>query len=391
MTTPDRCASCGAGVAPSTRFCRNCGAAVEATESAAAVRRPADDASQLCPSCAVPVVQGAAFCGSCGARLPAPGRPPQGRASPSPGHSASPLQRPAPPPRRRGRGPLLAVGAFAACLGLGGLVAGGVYLLTREDRSADVPAHLSTLPADITQGRVTGAGQEAGGLSGIPPAARSADSGSGELSPPAEAQKSAALSALAPGRYVQSGSFRSAEGAEREVNRLQGDGIDVFSMPAALANELLPGFHVLLVGPLSGRGEERRVIRQLGRASVSGLVRDLTPSAALPGPAASAGSWSGAVEQSFLRGPRRRTTYRIEIAIDADGERGAIEYPERGCRGSLSLIEDARYSLAYLESILSGPCPAGGVWHLRRTDAGLTAVRLHDDREVMVEGTLSAN
>jgi hypothetical protein len=264
-----------------------------------------------------------------------------------------------------------------------------VYLLTREDDSpADSAVKWpalpdSTLPTGVSDPRVTGTETE------DPSAVDADDSSEGQPSAVGQ-QGSGTVSSLTAGRYIQAGSFRSPEGAGQEVERLREYEVDAVSLPAAWANELLPGFHVLLVGPLSAGSEEDLALRRLARAGVSGWGRYLTPTTALSGPEAVAGTWAGDVEQSSLRGPRRRTTYRIEIAIDADGGGGTIEYPERRCSGELSLIEDAGYSLAYEESIQSGGCPAGGVWHLRPTGGVLTAVRLHDDREVMVEGDLPA-
>ncbi len=198
------------------------------------------------------------------------------------------------------------------------------------------------------------------------------------------------MSGLVPGHYVQAGSFRSAEGARQEVERLREYGIDAVWVPAEWASELLPGFRVLLVGPLGAGVEVQQVLHRLARAGVSGFGRDLTPSTALSGPAAAAGSWAGKVERSYFNGARRATTYWIEVAIAADGATGTIDYPERGCHGTLNLIEDTGYALAYSESVDSGECPSGGVWHIRPTDAGLTAVWLSDTHEFMVQGKVPA-
>lgn len=55
---------------------------------------------------------------------------------PPPPPLAGPRQTPAPPPSSGSRGPLLALAAIGACLALGGLVFGGVYLLTGDDPGA---------------------------------------------------------------------------------------------------------------------------------------------------------------------------------------------------------------------------------------------------------------
>ena len=278
---------------------------------------------------------------------------------------------PSPPPPRRGRGPLIAAGAFLACLALGGLVGGGAYLLTGDGGS------------DSGNGTKQGSGQGIGD-------GRGGSGGGGGGDRPETPNRSGENSPLAPGRYIQAGSFRSPEGAGREVDRLVGEGIDVEVVPADWADELLPGFQVLLVGPLATSGEEKRALRQLEDASVAGFGRDLAPSEAVPGPDAAAGEWSGELERSHLRGERRPSPYRVEFAIDADGENGTVEHVGRGCIGSLTLVEDSSYSLAYAESIESGDCPRGGEWHLRPRNGEVTAVWLHDDIHVLIDGDATA-
>lgn len=356
MTAAARCASCGATPGLGARFCRGCGAAVEATEAASP---PEDSVSggdgPECPSCGAPIVAGARFCHSCGESTVAP--------------------EPAPMSTSRSRGPLLALAAFATCLLLGGAVAGAVYLLSGDDSGGGTIPGKGGLPiGGVTPPGPGGAGSGTTGSGG--------DDGRDDPSP--------GLSPLAAGRYVQAGSFRSPEGAQREVDRLVGEGIDVEAVPADWAGELLPGFQVLLVGPLATSGEEKQVLRQLEDASVAGFGRDLTSSETVPGPEAAAGEWSGELERSHLRGGRRPSVYPVDFAISADGESGTVEHVERDCSGSLTLIDDTGYSLAYAESIESGDCPRGGVWHLRPRTGEITAVWLHDDIHVMVDGTAFA-
>jgi hypothetical protein len=279
-------------------------------------------------------------------------------------------------PASRGRGPLLALAAFAVCLLVGGAIAGGAYLLSRDD--AGEGAVFDTHTGPIGGGTTSGDGGVGNGTTEADPVDDPGGFGA-EFSP------------LTTGRYVQSGSFRSPEGAQREVDRLLDEGIDVSAVPADWANELLPGFQVLLVGPLAG-GEETQVLRQLEDASVAGFARDLTPSEELSGPAAVAGSWSGVLEQSYLRGTRPPGAYQVDFTLSADGETGAVDYPGRGCGGSLVLREENGFSLAYAESIESGGCRPGGVWHLRPEGGEITAVRLYDylDVQVMVDGKAAA-
>lgn len=321
MSEQRQCPSCGAGVSAGARFCRGCGAAVEVTQTAAA----------------------------------------EG--------GGEPAVPPEPPPPSRARGPVFALAAFAVCLLVGGAIAGGAYLLSRDDSGGDAVEGPSIPP-----------------IGGIPPPdGEGTGIGTTETDAVDDSQGSGGgLSPLAPGRYIQAGSFRSPEGAQREVDRLVGEGIDVEAVPADWADELLPGFQVLLVGPLATSGEERQALQQLEDANVAGFGRDLTPSGELSGPAVAAGSWSGDLEQSYLRGTRSPRTYRVDFTLAPGGESGTVDYPSRGCHASLTLSEESGFSLAYSESIESGSCRPGGVWHLRPEGAAVTAVRLYEDLDVQV-------
>jgi len=347
MSTPHDCASCGSGLAPGARFCRNCGAAVEQTEVAREGDHvPLEGELPSCPGCGAPIVSGARFCHTCGESADTP----------------------EPVSTSRTRGPLLALVAFGVCLLVGGMIAGGAYLLSRDDSGEEAVAGPHVTP-------VGGTTQQGGEDTRI----GSTDTGTDEPE-----GSSAELSPLIPGRYIQAGSFRSSAGAQREVDRLIGEGIDVEAVPADWASELLPGFQVLLVGPLATGSEESGALRRLEDAGVAGFGRDLTPSEALFGSAMAAASWSGSLEQSYLRGDRPPKTYRVDFSLSAGGEGGTVDYPVQGCRGSLALQEDDGYSLAYAESIESGGCRVGGVWHLRPEGSEITAVRLYDDLDVQV-------
>lgn len=106
MSAAAECSSCGAEISGGARFCRNCGAAVEATRADSG--GPPDPPPRAAP----------------------PPPPPPGIGSP-------PVQMGA---AKKRNGPLLALGAFVACLAIGGLVFGAVYLFSGDDSSTAGPA-----------------------------------------------------------------------------------------------------------------------------------------------------------------------------------------------------------------------------------------------------------
>lgn len=342
---------------------------------------PTTDATKkTCPNCGVAAGPNAVFCRSCGERL-APAEPPPTADRLPPPLSAPPLNE----PRRAGSGGRVA-GAVLACLLLGAAVAGGAYLLTKSDDGSGEPVG-SPFAKPFPE--------LAGGGTGSATARKRAkpeytDSTEPEEVPIGEPEPAGGLSHLTAGRYVQAGSFRSPAGAEREVSRLVGEGIDVEAIPADEADELLPGLQVLLSGPLSGDQEEERVLEQLEEAGVRGFGRDLTPSRELSGPTSVAGEWEGSFEETHLRGSRRPKTYPVVISIDSEGATGSVTYPEQDCGGTLEFSEDDEYSLAYREWIEYGDCIDEGTWHLRPDGAQLTGTWLHDDYELMVNGSASA-
>jgi hypothetical protein len=350
----ERCDACGNALAPRARFCRACGAAVEATELG----------EEVAPASAA---QPATAAKSAAAPRRQPDRPP-----PPP---------PAPPPGRRDNGPFVLLSAVLACLLVAALVAGGAFLLTRDDGK---PEGRVALPSARSLGGLASgsAPARAEPAPESPSAAEEEGVGADESAEPA-----GRLSDLIPGRYVQAASFRTEGGAESEVELLRGRGVEAEAVPAGWTNELLPGFWVLLVGPL-GPGQESRVLHRLEGAGIAGLARDLTPSRELSGPGSAAGGWHGDVERTHLRGARRPVSYPVEIHIAPEGASGTVEYPRQGCRGSLTLGEDAGYWLSYSESIERGDCPRGGLWSLRPGEEGLTATWLQSDLEIMANGDL---
>lgn len=132
MSSNSDCHDCGSPIAPGAKFCRNCGAAVDPTEVTQ------EDTQATAPAPPPPPPRS----------KPSPPPPPP-RAGPQP--PPPPQPEPVIPQQRKSRGPLLALGAFVACLALGGLVWGAAYLLTKDDSGTSEsipPVEASGAPFD---------------------------------------------------------------------------------------------------------------------------------------------------------------------------------------------------------------------------------------------------
>ena len=312
------------------------------------------NAGAACPSCGRPLPTGAAFCRNCGASVT--------RAEPAPVAPA------APPPKRRGRAALIAVAAVL-------LVAAGAaaaILLTGGDGDSGQPAASPATDAATV------------------PASSAAPSQRGEASPAestAATTTAAAAGSISPGRYVQAGSFRTVAGAETERERLEAAGIDVDVVASDQAEELYPGFQVLLGGPFPGPSAAQPLLAQLHRNGVpSAFLRPLSPAAAIAGPEAIAGRWAGTLERTGSSRSSDDGPLSATLTAIGDGRQATLKFAKPNCEVGLSLQEEGSVSLTYAQE---GECVGAGTWEVRPQGEELQVVLLPPNTEVIVIGTLS--
>jgi hypothetical protein len=268
------------------------------------------------------------------------------------------------PPRRR----RAVLGAAIAGLLIGGAVASAVLLLGGdEDKrpSEAPPSATATVPA---------------GTESVP-------SASGEAtSSPAGGSANAATGSVVAGRYVQAGSFRTVDGAEQERQRLAGQGVEVDVVESSQAQELYPGFQVLLGGPLFGRSSERALLRELRENGVpSAFGRQLSPAGTIAGPAAIAGRWEGTLERSGSDRSDLNGPITVSLAGVGGGDIAVLQVPSINCEVELPLHGAGDVALTY------GPaqsCLGPGTWDLRPHGDSLSMTLLPPNSDVIVLGTL---
>jgi hypothetical protein len=157
-----------------------------------------------------------------------------------------------------------------------------------------------------------------------------------------------AVGSVEPGLYVQAGSFQTPVHAEAERLRLAARGIEVEVVPSDLAEELYPGFRVLLGGPIRSGADEATLLRGLRRNGVpSAYARELTPAVDAGGATAASGSWNGRLERTSSEDPELNGPLTATLTLNADGTAGSLDLAEIGCRADLSLASEANRVLAY--------------------------------------------
>jgi hypothetical protein len=323
------------------------------TEGAAGEPSGPVGGGRTCPRCGNSVAASAAFCRSCGARYE---EPPPERAAPAP---------PDPPPvalppsggepvgaHRRPSGAILFL-ATAIVFAAAGITA--AILLSGNGGSSTTT--VVTTEADVT------------------------DSGAG-----AAAAAPAPTESIDAGRYVQAGSFKFLADAEKERNRLAADGIDVEVVPSEEAQELYPGFQVLLGGPLRSGSEETLMLRRLhGNGVPSAFARHLTP--ALPAPVYSElarRTWTGKLEESSTSRPRLDRSLPATLTMSSSGKEGTLVFLDVDCVAELAAEPSAGPTLRFGRS--SG-CFAGS-WQLRLSEGKLILTLLPQGSDVIVLGEL---
>jgi hypothetical protein len=317
-------------------------------------------AASRCANCEQPLPAGATFCRACGTRVREPVTAPaaaKAGAFPAPTRERpqSPFDPPPPPDTGRSwtAAALIAVGLLAG----GAIVA--LVLSGGGDDSKGQPAAAS-------------AGWQSQPQAGAPPAGGGA---------PASLE-----SEVDPGRYVQAGSFRTVPGAETERRRLEGNGIDVAVLPSDEAQDLYPGFQVLLGGPFLSPTDERSLLRQLHQSGVPSAVgRDLTPARAVGSPSEIAGTWTGTLERTGTSRSGLNGTLPVTLRGIDGGVNATIDFTGMRCEVELSIDGRTSFALSYGQL---QDCVGAGSWKLRPNGDELAVVLLPPDTDTIVLGTL---
>lgn len=188
------------------------------------------------------------------------------------------------------------------------------------------------------------------------------------------------------GRYVQAGSFKFAADAEKERQRLAADGVDVYVVPSEGAQELYPGFQVLLGGPLHSGSEEADLLKQLHRNGVpSAFARPLTPAhAAASNTKLARGSWSGQLQESSTANPKLDRTLPVTFVTSPDGKEGRLVFLDIDCVAELQAEPGVGPTLKFERS--SG-CFAG-TWQVRPSQGKLMLTYLPPDSDLIVLGEM---
>jgi SPOR domain len=312
-----------------------------------------DGGARHCTNCGQPLVASAAFCRSCGARYEAPRSTPTETAPRTAGPASS-----GSPGRRR---TAIWVAAAIILIGAGAAVA---ILLSSGGGSPSTTVLVSSEGTTATE-------------------TTTIETSAGTTTEVADAPSASSVEA---GRYVQAGSFKTVSHAETERERLAAAGVDVRVVSSDGAEELYPGFQVLLGGPFEAGSEEAATIKALRHNGVpSAFARNLTPAAEISGPAETAGRWSGLLDRSSGEHPNLTGPLSVSLEMDAGGRTGTLEF-EAGCRDELTLSERTATTLSYAQGQF---CAGSGDLLVRPADGQLMLSLLPLDSDVLVLGSLS--
>ena len=367
-----RCQRCGSPLAPQAAFCRECGAKQQAPAAVAEAQPPAES-GEVCPACGTQAREQDAFCRGCGLPFDAPGRPPAPVPGPQetalapmlslpPDPAGSPSgSDPARPAKRRRVAAVVGIG-IAVLLGAGTTAA---FLI------ADSGSNQATTV--VTQEEPASA----------------ADEGVAKTSPePAETAPldEATVGSVSAGRYIEAGSFRTVDGADTEQSRLAAQGIAVEVASSDGAEELYPGFQVLLGGPVSSASAEKSLLRSLRANGVpSAFARELNPAEEIAGTESVAGTWIGQLERTGSERPGLDGPLNVTLIADPDGSTATLHFDDDGCSVKLLAVTTTSVSLGYQQE---GNCVGTGTWWLRPSGDGLMLTLLPPNTETIVLGTL---
>jgi hypothetical protein len=205
-----------------------------------------------------------------------------------------------------------------------------------------------------------------------------------------EAVAAPSPSSFIAGDYVQLGSFRRRSAAETLARRMASKaGIDAQVIASDDAAELVPGFFVVLAGPVDA-AEGRRLAHAARDGGVQdGFVRALRPDSATAAPADLAGSaFSADLRQVSAKTPSLNKHIPTTLTFSGGGRGGNVAYGVPLCSGTLTFLDANGPVLRYREHITSGTCTDDGTWTLRRHNGRLGGAWSHTDREYFVSGWL---
>ncbi len=301
--------------------------------------------ARTCANCGQALAPGAAFCRSCGAR----------HESELPG--SAPLSRPGRQSSRPGRS-RTAIWAGGALV-LAGAGAALAILLSSGGGSSSTTVLVGSGEKSVT---ATGTTETTSESAGSP------------------------IGSVEAGRYVQAGSFKTVPHAETERERLAAAGVDVRVVPSDDAEELYPGFQVLLGGPLRSSSQETSMVKALHGAGVpSAFARELSPAREIGDPGEIAGAWSGVLDRSSGEHPNLNGSLPVSLEVDPGGSTATLAF-EDGCHDELTLAEATPTTLDYAQG---RPCAADGDLLVRPAGGQLMLSLLPSDSDALVLGSLS--
>jgi hypothetical protein len=216
-----------------------------------------------------------------------------------------------------------------------------------------------------------------------------AASGSGRTVAATATRPDGTRSALEAGRYVQAGSFKSVAGAETEQQRLAALGTETGLISSGLAQELYPGFQVLVVGPLTSPQDEAAIVRRLRRQGVpSAFARDLEPATGIGSFSDVSGRWTGSLEEMSSAHPNLNRTLPVTVTFGPSGREGQLRLPSLGCRQTLTATGSATGPSLNFDQ--DSPCLGSGTWQLRPSEGTLMLTLLPPGDDLIFLGTLGA-
>jgi len=202
-----------------------------------------------------------------------------------------------------------------------------------------------------------------------------------------EAADSTSANPITAGRYVQAGSFQTAAHAEIERSRLAKQGVDAAVVSADDAQQLYPGFQVLIVGPVDSHAEEVATLQALHRNGVpSAFAQELTPAEGDVDPGSMAGSWSGELELTSAEHPDRDGALPVTLTVAEGGATGTIDFRGNSCHTNLSLASSGGPVVSYVEG---PPCAEVKSVQTRLTGNGMMVTLLSPGTGTFARGTLN--